>query len=206
MIRELPLTFGSLWRVQAEQPLHWIIDTAPVVLGCVASLAGRYLDRVVSLNRQLEQRVEAQGHDLEQTRGDLERVVAAARCILWVADVTRGRDGFEWRLHIRNEPAARRLLPLAVGREQSYADAFRLSQVPEDRAGVLQRRSQALMEGQDSFRHTYRCTSLDDNVHWLQEDARIESTGAGQWHVTGICTDVTGLQAAPEPPAEPEAA
>lgn len=59
------LTFSPthLWTVQAAQPLHWIIDTAPLFLGWFASLAGKQQDIAHQLNDQLAQR-----HALEVAR------------------------------------------------------------------------------------------------------------------------------------------
>ena len=52
------LTFSPahIWNVQAAQPLHWIIDTAPLFLGWFSSLAGRQQDISRQLNKQFEQR------------------------------------------------------------------------------------------------------------------------------------------------------
>ena len=52
VLRGLSLTWSSVLDVQAAQPLHWIIDSAPVVLSLVASLAGRRQDRVISLHHE----------------------------------------------------------------------------------------------------------------------------------------------------------
>ncbi|MFT5377279.1 MAG: signal transduction histidine kinase, partial [Candidatus Latescibacterota bacterium] len=48
----------SLLDVQRRQPLHWVIDTAPLFLGLFASLAGRRQDALALFNVSLEQEVE----------------------------------------------------------------------------------------------------------------------------------------------------
>jgi GAF domain-containing protein len=48
----LPFNFSSIIAVQSADPLLWIIDTAPFILGYVAMLAGRRQD--ASLQREIE--------------------------------------------------------------------------------------------------------------------------------------------------------
>ena len=43
-LRDLPMTMATLVHVQRSQPLHWIIDTAPLFLGAFAALGGRRRD------------------------------------------------------------------------------------------------------------------------------------------------------------------
>jgi signal transduction histidine kinase len=42
----LPLSLVSVWYVQVSQPLHWIINTAPLFLGLFAAFAGLRQDRL----------------------------------------------------------------------------------------------------------------------------------------------------------------
>lgn len=53
-LQNLPLTFPNVLKVQSMNPLHWIIDTAPVFLGLFSALAGYLKDQVVNINRELE--------------------------------------------------------------------------------------------------------------------------------------------------------
>lgn len=52
----LPFNLSSLTAVHANDPLLWIIDTAPLFLGLFASLAGRRKDQVNDLLQQLRAR------------------------------------------------------------------------------------------------------------------------------------------------------
>jgi rsbT co-antagonist protein RsbR len=57
-LRSLPASLASVGVVQSTQPLHWMIDSAPLFLGLLAALAGWRQERVERLNTQLgEQRV-----------------------------------------------------------------------------------------------------------------------------------------------------
>lgn len=53
----LSFNWQNIKLVQNTQPLHWIIDTAPIFLGLFASIAGRKQDSVKGINRGLEQTV-----------------------------------------------------------------------------------------------------------------------------------------------------
>ncbi len=57
-IQGLEPTLTSIWVVQASQPLHWVIDTAPLFLGLFASLAGKHQDNVISLHADLQRESE----------------------------------------------------------------------------------------------------------------------------------------------------
>jgi len=56
-VQGLPWTFPSIWTVQANQPLHWIIDSAPFFLGITAGLIGLHQARLEQLADQLEDKV-----------------------------------------------------------------------------------------------------------------------------------------------------
>ena len=65
LIQGLPLTLSNAVQIQRDQPLHWVIDSAPVFLGLFAGLAGRRQDAVIvkvleltSLNARLHQEQE----------------------------------------------------------------------------------------------------------------------------------------------------
>ena len=52
----LPFNLSSILALHANEPLLWIIDTAPVILGVFAALAGRRQDQLIQLNQRLSQR------------------------------------------------------------------------------------------------------------------------------------------------------
>ena len=78
LVRRLPLTLGNILQVQASTPLHWVIDTAPLFLGLVASLAGM---RQYRLERRSQERDQIL-HQLEDLQAGLEqRVVERTRVL-----------------------------------------------------------------------------------------------------------------------------
>ena len=69
LLSQLPLGPSSFLQVQREHPVLWIVDTAPLVLGLFAGLAGRRQDAVQQLNDKLKYRegeLEAMQDNLEQ--------------------------------------------------------------------------------------------------------------------------------------------
>lgn len=76
--RNLAFSFTNLVLVQINNPIQWIINTAPLVLGIFAYFAGARQDRVVKLLYELEQSLDSQQmliDQLEDTKGDLESLV-----------------------------------------------------------------------------------------------------------------------------------
>ncbi len=63
-IHQLDLTAANIFRVQAHQPLHWIMDTAPFFLGLFAGLVGRRQARIVKLNVELGREIDQQTSEL----------------------------------------------------------------------------------------------------------------------------------------------
>ncbi len=57
LMQGMSVSLDSIVRVQAAQPLHWVIDSAPVFLGLFASFAGKRQDRLTGIMVQLEQTV-----------------------------------------------------------------------------------------------------------------------------------------------------
>ena len=75
---DLLLSFENLARIQAENPLLWIIDTAPFFLGTFASLAGIRQDRLAQLNTKLEAEISARRNafdEIEELKNNLEQEV-----------------------------------------------------------------------------------------------------------------------------------
>jgi two-component system, sensor histidine kinase len=67
----MPLAGSSVLQLYREQPLHWIIGTAPFFLGLFAALAGLRQDRVAGINEHLEELVRARTGSLEASNQSL---------------------------------------------------------------------------------------------------------------------------------------
>ncbi|MEL7531812.1 MAG: response regulator [Bacteroidota bacterium] len=63
-----PFSFANWWEIQQQQPLHWIIDTAPIFLGLLASIVGLKQDKLQKTNESLEEKVEIRTQDLLEAK------------------------------------------------------------------------------------------------------------------------------------------
>ena len=70
--QNLEISLAGILRVQADQPLHWIIDTAPLFLGIFATLAGRRYDQIARFNIILEQEVKKRTAELSRINTEQE--------------------------------------------------------------------------------------------------------------------------------------
>lgn len=71
----LPLTFENFLSAQVNNPLQWMIDSAPIFLGLFASFAGLREDRLKAVNRELEMRLSERSRmvaELDALRSRLE--------------------------------------------------------------------------------------------------------------------------------------
>ncbi len=67
------LTLSGIAQIHFEQPLLWVIDTAPIIIGIFAYIAGTRQAEVLRLNREMETRYEDRGlvlSELESLRTD----------------------------------------------------------------------------------------------------------------------------------------
>jgi len=80
--RDLPLHPFSAFFVQMTQPLHWIIDSAPLVLGVAAGLIGVRQEALEQLNGELTQAISIQTSELTHTNESLRLRAAQLELIV----------------------------------------------------------------------------------------------------------------------------
>lgn len=73
-MRDMGFGLSSLIEVQRTQPLHWIIDTAPVFLGFFACLAGIKQQEVIKANDGLELKVQQRTEMLHEQNEELRTI------------------------------------------------------------------------------------------------------------------------------------
>ena len=130
---------------------------------------------------------------------DLRSVIAGARCLLWTADVEQSEAGaMSVECRVQDEGAARRALPLATHREQSYAKAWLESIFPEDRKKRAGNLASALKSGCTDYEQSYRCRRDDGGIRWLMERVQVEPVTDGRWRLVGVSTDITDHEQAEE--------
>lgn len=69
LFSHLPLNFASMLYIQRTDPLLWIVDTAPIVIGLFAGYAGRKQDILTKVNEQLLERE----NELKNNQANLEQ-------------------------------------------------------------------------------------------------------------------------------------
>ena len=69
LFSHLPLNIFNLLHTQRTDPLLWIVDTAPIVIGLFAGYAGRKQDMLAEVNNQLRERED----ELERNQVNLEQ-------------------------------------------------------------------------------------------------------------------------------------
>jgi len=69
LFSNLPLNIFSMLYIQRTDPLLWIVDTAPIVIGMFAAYAGRKQDILTEVNNQLRERE----NDLKNSQVNLEQ-------------------------------------------------------------------------------------------------------------------------------------
>ena len=67
-IRNIPITLDNIILAQVTNPMHWIIDSAPLMLGSFAALAGSRQNRAEILSIALEAQLE-ESHELSSALG-----------------------------------------------------------------------------------------------------------------------------------------
>jgi two-component system cell cycle sensor histidine kinase/response regulator CckA len=131
----------------------------------------------------------------ERMRQEQERqyMMDAAHCLLWYADVydTGHPDYLGWDIHITDEEAAQRFLPLELQEGEAYKDAKYRCRLPEDRVECDHLATTSIRAGQ-SYTQEFRCRTLDGSIHWLREDMQVETVEPHKhWRVVAVCTDIT---------------
>ena len=71
----LAWNFESFVLVQNQNPIHLIIDTAPIFLGLFAAVAGKRQDKILLINNNLEDEVERQVASLKKSTLKLEKAL-----------------------------------------------------------------------------------------------------------------------------------
>ncbi|MBI5823085.1 MAG: GAF domain-containing protein [Chloroflexi bacterium] len=78
----LPLNILNMLYIQSTEPLLWIVDTAPIVIGLLAGYAGRKQDTLSEVNEQLRERE----NELKNNQANLEQYANERTAELMIAN------------------------------------------------------------------------------------------------------------------------
>lgn len=80
----LSLGLSAVLQLQSSQPLHWIIDLAPFVLGFMGWLVGNRQDALERMNRELSETVDTRTAEVMQANEALRRHAAQLDLIIQI--------------------------------------------------------------------------------------------------------------------------
>jgi PAS domain S-box-containing protein len=128
----------------------------------------------------------------------LERVVAAASCLLWHGEVHEHDDWCEWSFAPMSEEAAQKVFPVDVPEGQEWHSVVGHARLPEDDARMNATADDALRSGVSRYSQDYRAIDKHGQMHWLHEDVQLFPLAEGRWRTVGVTTDVTARKQAEE--------
>jgi len=79
-----PLTVARIVHIQSSNPLLWVIDSAPFLLGLLAGMVGHRQDRIQTLLHSLGGLVEDRTAELQQSRNRLENIIQSMADLMLV--------------------------------------------------------------------------------------------------------------------------
>ncbi|HEX4125125.1 MAG TPA: ATP-binding protein [Tepidisphaeraceae bacterium] len=142
-----------------------------------------------------------EGNERARAEQELRAVVNEARCILWGAEIfvegdwreqiKQGAHPFLWNTALTDEAGAARVMPLDVPAAGRYIDVFNASRNPDDVRQMEHTSALAMLNGDGSYSHEFRCTDRDGRMRWMREDVSLQPAGEGRWRAIGVVTDVT---------------
>jgi len=158
----------KVWLSTTKAPLH---DKSGAIIG------------LVGVNRDITERQEA-----EEV---LSEVVASARCILWDARVTRAGDGYRWQMRLHTSDQTRKELGLDRLPGETDGEVWPRHIPPEQLRHMNTTCYTALAGGAPGYQQEFAFTGAGGKEHWLKEEVRITTVGPEDYHLVGVCLDIT---------------
>ncbi len=135
--------------------------------------------------------------ELKLAEEDLQRATEEVHLIFWRAKVTKLDDetkdahGFHWETNYLNLDKVHEFLPIKLVPNRSLVGSFYLSWFEEDRKAMNKRAADAFGNGAENYSQKFRLRDANDNIHWMEENARIIRITDKQFEVVGFIRDIT---------------
>ena len=189
LLNKLEFAWSNLWFIHDRNQLHWIIDSAPFVLGLMGYIVGIHRYRLVQYAEGLEKTVADRTQQLQNKQAELEmserelfEFVNSAPAMMWMTDDTGRATTFNEAL----------LSFTGHSLEHELNDEWNGESIhPEDRADcVIMYRSS--LRQHTPFEHEYRWKNNAGEYRWVSEVGipRFNFDKKYTGH-TGICIDIT---------------
>lgn len=213
LIQGLQITVANILWVQLQQPLHWIIDTAPFFLGLFATFAGRRQDLLVQFSAQLEQTVDARTDELSESNQELKIQIAERQ------KVEQALRESEERFRSLTTSAPIGIFSAdtegtclytnqqwqeisGMTFEETLGHGWTNAIVPEEREGILAAWHTCIREGRQ-FSQEFRFRRPSEEIRWVRSQAVAWSADSGTLlGYVGTVEDITERKQAEEALAE----
>jgi diguanylate cyclase (GGDEF)-like protein/PAS domain S-box-containing protein len=126
-----------------------------------------------------------------QAEKALSEVVASARCILWDARVTSHDGRYQWRFRLFNSDLIREEFRLQRLPNETDADMWPRHIAPEQLEKMNHTFDTAIRSGKGGYQQEYLVKNDDNQSLWLKEDVRITRLSDSEYHLVGVCLDIT---------------
>jgi PAS domain S-box-containing protein len=156
-----------LWMLTTKAPLR---DSQGKIMG------------LIGVNRNIT--------EVKRAEERLRHIITSARCLLWYA-IVEVDDALRWDMYIPDEKTAHSFLPIRVQEDQTYAQAWRHSILPEDWQRIDEISKKAIHRQQRGYSYEFRCQLDDGQNRWLHENVQIKPLTPGRYSLVGVCTDIT---------------
>lgn len=165
-----------------------------VTILCCAVVAGGLAYYAVHRAETFAKKAAQVNQQRARLEADLGHILDSVRLFLWHADVVEVDGFYIWDMHISNDEAASRILPIQVEQGQTWADAWNRSKLPEDRIRSEKAANKAFRSGLKGYSNEYRCVLASGEIRWIYDDILIETRGPGKFYVMGASFDITQLR------------
>ena len=172
------------FRVIGADKVHWLSEEVTIqpVGPDEWNLAGVVVD--------ITKRKEAE-EARKQTEGQLEKILKAADCLLWQANVTgRPEVGLEWRIYLPPSVLYRRIF----GRDSVPGQSVLWTEdmIPEW-AEINRNCRQAMMEGKPDYDQEFS-VRIGSSRFFVHEHVSVDKIGPEEWNLVGVIVDITRLK------------
>ncbi len=179
-----PFSIQGMLQAQKNEPLLWMVDTAPIVLGFFAWLVGRRQDQVKHLTAVLESKVEEQAAELRDSKERFELAARGANDGIWDSDLITGEEYFS--------PRWKDMLGYSEDEIAGTYASFKALVHPDDVARVEKLVQHFLAGANPVYRLEFRMRHKNGSYRWILSRAQLLRDEQGRpYRMAGSHTDIT---------------